>query len=125
MSFKSRLKDARQTQKLTQKEVAALIGVAKSTYAGYESGNSEPDMDRIVKLVTVLNVDPNYLFQDEMEKASPSANDEVDAGLKHIYENYAVLNQEGRDKLIDYSDDLVSSGRYIKTNTTGALEKQA
>ncbi len=63
--FKDRLKEARQAAKLTQAQVASAIGVAKSTYAGYETGNSEPDLGKIEKLLETLRVDANYLWQDE------------------------------------------------------------
>lgn len=66
MSFQSRLLDARKHAGLTQAQLAERIGIAKSTYTGYEKGTSEPDMKRTILLMRVLNVDANYLWQDEM-----------------------------------------------------------
>ena len=43
MSFSQRLKEARLAKGYTQQEVADQIGVAKSTYSGYENGFREPD----------------------------------------------------------------------------------
>lgn len=37
-----------------------------------------------------------------------------------IIENFRVLNEEGQEKLFDYSDDLVSSRKYIKEKTVSA-----
>lgn len=34
-----------------------------------------------------------------------------------LLENFRVLNEEGQEKLFDYSDDLVSSRKYIKEKT--------
>ena len=67
MAFKDRLREARKLKGLTQKEVAEKIGVATSTYTGYETGKSEPYMCYIFKLLSVLDVDANFLFQDESE----------------------------------------------------------
>lgn len=34
----------------------------------------------------------------------------------HMIALYRELNHEGREKLIDYADDLVASGKYIKSD---------
>lgn len=75
MALEDRIKEARKNNGLTQQQAANMIGVAKSTWAGYESGNSTPDIDKIVKIMDVLGVDANYLWQDykqEETKKSPA-----------------------------------------------------
>lgn len=69
MPFKERIKQARVNMKMTQEQLGIHIGVAKSTITGYEKGNSEPDVMKIQKIMDVLNVDANFLFQDEMRLA--------------------------------------------------------
>ena len=66
--FNNRLREARLRANLTQAQLADAIGVAKSTLTGYELGNSEPDMNKIEQFMSVLKVDANFLFQDEMAK---------------------------------------------------------
>lgn len=34
----------------------------------------------------------------------------------HMMALYRKLNQEGQEKLLDYADDLVASGKYIKSD---------
>ena len=72
MSFGSRIKEARINKKLTQEALGKLIGVAKSTITGYEKGTSHPDEGKIIALMNVLDVDANYLWQDEMSTVDPS-----------------------------------------------------
>lgn len=75
MALEDRIKEARKLAHLTQQQASSLIGVAKSTWAGYESGNSTPDIDKLVKIMDVLHVDANYLWQDynqEETKKSPA-----------------------------------------------------
>lgn len=74
MAFEDRLKEARKAAKLTQEQAALKIGVAKSTWAGYESGNSQPDTLKIAKIMDALKVDANFLWQDyfDIEKAPAS-----------------------------------------------------
>lgn len=38
---------------------------------------------------------------------------------------YRKLNSEGQSKLLDYADDLVSSGKYIKSSPSDLGQKQA
>lgn len=68
MAFHDRLKQARERADLTQAQVAQLLGIAKSTYSGYETGKSEPSMNTIANLMRILNASPEYLWQDEMEE---------------------------------------------------------
>ena len=73
MALEDRIKEARKHAGLTQEQAARCIGVAKSTWAGYEIGNSQPDIAKLVKIMEVLNVDANYLWQDyRNEKNSPA-----------------------------------------------------
>ncbi len=67
MAIKDRIKEARQNKHLTQEQLASKIGVAKSTLAGYETGIREPGVEIIGKIMCVLNVDANYLWQDEVD----------------------------------------------------------
>lgn len=97
--FKERLREARLSAGFTQERLAERIGVAKSTLTGYEKGNSEPDMSKIEKIMAVLKVDANFLFQDEMRRGNchtqPLSRDEY----KHIL-TYRALDDHGKD-LVD------------------------
>jgi transcriptional regulator with XRE-family HTH domain len=67
MSFSSRIRQARKEKGLTQEELGAAMGIAKSTVAGYERGTSHPGEEIIIKLMSALGVDANFLWQDEMK----------------------------------------------------------
>ena len=68
--FKDRLREARLSRGMTQGELAVRIGVVKSTVAGYETGRSEPNMEKFAQIMAVLNVDANTLLRDEMAEES-------------------------------------------------------
>lgn len=61
-NFNENLKTARERKNMTQKEVADSIGVAKSTYSLYESGQREPNVQTIKKISDVLNVSADELL---------------------------------------------------------------
>lgn len=67
MAFYDRLKEGRVNAGLTQEQLAEKLGVAKSTLSGYESGNREPTIATIAKALEILDIDANFLYQDEME----------------------------------------------------------
>lgn len=68
MAFHDRLKQAREKAELTQAQVASMLGIAKSTYSGYETGKSEPSMNNIANMMRLFEVSPEFLWQDEMEE---------------------------------------------------------
>lgn len=66
-NFNENLKEARLKSGYSQKEVAEKIGVAKSTYSLYESGNREPNVDTIKKISDILKVSADTLLGLEEE----------------------------------------------------------
>lgn len=114
MGFKDSLKTARLNAGMTQQSLGEIIGVAKSTITGYEKGNSEPDMGKLQKIIQALKVDANFLFQDEMKIAQSENN--FDDHLGKLVNNYTQLNEEGKEKVLNYVEDLVEIGKYKKNS---------
>ena len=93
--FKDRLREARLNRNMTQSELAARIGVVKSTVAGYETGRSEPNMEKFAQIMSVLNTDANTLLRDEMAAASPDTKPLSDEA-QLIAEKFDRLDGHGR-----------------------------
>lgn len=72
-NFNENLKEARIKSGLSQKEVSENIGVAKSTYSLYESGNREPNVNTIKKIADVLNVSADTLLGIDEEPTAMAA----------------------------------------------------
>lgn len=60
--FHENLKIARERKNISQKELAEIIGVAKSTYSLYESGNREPNVQTIKRIADALNTSADELL---------------------------------------------------------------
>lgn len=60
--FNENLRAARERKGMTQKDIADSIGVAKSTYSLYESGNREPNVQTIKRIADILNVSADELL---------------------------------------------------------------
>ncbi|MBR6568691.1 MAG: helix-turn-helix transcriptional regulator [Clostridia bacterium] len=108
------LRILRKSFKLTQQEVADILGVDRSTYTFYEAGKSTPTKENMIKLCDIYNVTVGYLLG--VEKNCPelkvaSRSDRVDEGtegLSEISRNekflimaYRSLDSEKKDQLID------------------------
>lgn len=66
-----RMKDKRKSMGYTQKEVADKIGIARTTYAMYESENRDPDTKTLENLADFYGVSTDYLLgRDVPEWAS-------------------------------------------------------
>lgn len=92
MAIKDRIKEARINKKYTQEQLATLIGVAKSTVTGYEKGNSEPSIETMGKIMSALDVDANFLWQDETDFPIQVSYTE----MEHV-KKYRALDDHGKD----------------------------
>ncbi len=59
----TRLKELRERKLLSQRELAALSGVSRTTLARLESGEDEPQPRTVRKLVAALGVEPAELWE--------------------------------------------------------------
>lgn len=57
-----RLKNLRTDAKMTQQDVAQLLGVERSTYVKYERGQSDPPTATLVRLADYFGVTVDYLI---------------------------------------------------------------
>lgn len=62
VEFGERLRKLRKQKKLTQKQLASLIGVKNSIISFYEVGDRIPSPEILIKLSTVLGVTSDYLL---------------------------------------------------------------
>lgn len=55
------LKSLRKGAGLTQKETAQIVGTARQTYAGYESGEHEPSIELLIRIANIYSVTMDYI----------------------------------------------------------------
>lgn len=113
MSVGTRIKERRKYLNMTQSQLAERLGITKGAVANYERGLSSPKAEILYGLFELLKCDANYIFQDYIPREYLSPEME-------LHNSIADLNSEGRHKLKDYMDDLVSSGRYAARKDGGA-----
>lgn len=62
----SRIKELRHKNKFTQAELAAKVGVTKSTIAAYENDSRQPSYDVLIKMATVFKVSIDSLLLNRL-----------------------------------------------------------
>lgn len=64
LDLKLRLRDIRKRQVMSQEELAAAAGVARSTIVRLEKGEAEPNFVTLRKLAAALKVDARDLIDE-------------------------------------------------------------
>lgn len=96
MTIGQRLKEARLQRGMTQPELAEAVGVTKGAIGNYETDLSSPKEPILIKLMEVLRIDANYLYQDYITSASPLSPDE-----EHLLSLWRGANDQARSDVID------------------------
>lgn len=122
MSIGTRMKERREELGITQTQLAEMIGVTKGAVGNYETDANSPKASIMYKVFTALQCDANYLYQDEMKEPESKMLPVEERSLLKLFRQ---LNDEGQEKLTDYADDLVQSGKYIKSSEIQLGEKEA
>ncbi len=132
MSLEEILRQFRESEDLSMQEFADRCGLSKGYISMLEKGhhpqNSRPlvpSINTIRHLADGMNISVDALLSAMDADTIVSINnpapnhDEYDLTYneQQLIRNYRDLNQEGKEKLLDYSEDLVSGGRYKKSGS--------
>lgn len=90
------LRQYRESAEITQKEVAALLGVTESAYRSYELGDRKISVDQLVKLAAIYHTSVDVLIGNSEPVSEPT----VVSG---------TFTQEQSEKIIKYAE-LVKKG---------------
>lgn len=127
IEFGKRVKAARKKKKLTQVQLADIIGKKEATIRKYENGTIEAPWNVIEDIATALDVSPFDLtvdvdqlrsdvkLQDEIEKAFGKK------GLQ-LLNDFDLLNSVGQDKACEYLSDLTLNPKYKKEPSSAATD---
>ena len=89
-----RLKEVRKSAGLTQREVAAVVGVNQNTYSYWENGKTRIDSESLAKLSKLFGVTTDYLLDEIPYKST----------IDSINDNSAVRSDE--EKLLGVYNSL-------------------
>ena len=94
LSFGEKIKLARKSKKLTQKQLAEKIGAAHNSISDWENNTNKPDPNTIELLCGVLEITPNYLLAVSSEDFTPAE--------KLLIKQYRELDTHGKE-MVDFT----------------------
>ena len=97
-------------RKTNANELAKKAGVNPQTiYSTIARNSSKIEIDTLIKLSKALGVNPEYFSDMDDNIVNPK--------IQKLQYDISKLNSEGLDKVIDYVNDLIATGQYIKTSS--------
>ena len=113
-SFSKRLKKLREVNQMTQGQLGDLINTTRQSISNYEMGKREPDYVTLEALADIFNVDMNYLLgkTDKTTYIPSTSHRQLSKNEENLINSFNMLNNEGKEKVLNYTQDLVDSGKY-------------
>lgn len=116
LNFGNRLKQLRISKKLTQQDLAKLMGLSRATIAGYEASGKQPDQEKTLWLADYFQVSTDYLLGRTDSPTPPSTQDPADEHnydqelkdfindreLNHYFSDYGAWTEEEKKNLLNY-----------------------
>lgn len=103
-------------RKVKPNTVCAELGYSSATSTHWKNG-SIPKGDVLLTLADYFHCSVDYLLgREEIQKAVPAELGTDDEQKNRLISNYDKLNDKGQRKLAEYSDDLVDTKKYVKSN---------
>ncbi|MDR0630584.1 MAG: helix-turn-helix domain-containing protein [Holosporales bacterium] len=104
----SKIKIRRKTLKITQKQLADLIGVTFQQVQKYESGKNRIGLSTFIKICYSLRINPNYffdtfVFNDETVNIDTNLEQKLLAVFRSINSNHV------KSKIINLVETIASS----------------
>ncbi len=129
MSLHDRIKEARIKKGLTQEQLGELVGVAKTTITGYEK-NREPTAAKVGEIADALNVDVNFLYQDEVKEKRENNVSLEELSMVKKYRFISTHSPDGAgvvdtvlNSMYSLAKKLKEQGEQIQKTDTEASEK--
>ncbi len=124
MSIGNKIKEYREANKMTQKDIAEILGVEPGTISKYESGMIEPNIESLKRLADTFNITVDELIKDEDKFDVSKINvletlrEQKEMGLKgNLYHNTQIIFAYNTNH-IEGSTLTEDQTRYIfETNT--------
>lgn len=69
---RNRMRDLREDAELSQAELAKALGIAQTTYSGYERGFREPSLDMLCQIADFFHTSTDYLLCRTDNPAPPA-----------------------------------------------------
>ena len=107
MTFSKRLKEIREANDYSRKDLAAALNVSDTTISNYENANREPDLKTLIQISEYLNVSVDYLLGQTDVNIRPNDIEKIyckDLSTGQLLNKLLNLNPQSRRLLIEMLD---------------------
>lgn len=101
MNFNTRLKQLRLKNKLTQSELANILGLKPTAISNYESQRNEPSFEKLIALSKYFDVSCDYLL-GITDAYLPVGGEVLDKDIVEFFDLYQQLTPENAEELRNY-----------------------
>ncbi len=106
MNFNARLKQLRQKHKLTQSELAEILGLKPTAISNYESERNEPSIEKLIVLSQYFEVSCDYLL-GVTDSYLPIGGEILDKDIVELFDLYQQLSPENVAEIKNYARYLI------------------
>lgn len=111
--FGNNIRYLRKLKNMSQDELAEKLGYKSfTTIQKWESGKSEPNLKKLNELSNIFDVDIDKLATTDLSIENNEVKTNYSFKDERILEPFNQLTEEGKQKAISYTQDLVDSGKY-------------
>lgn len=103
----SRIAELRKRQKLNQKQLGSIIGVAQNTISNWETGKREPDHESLKKMADFFGVSVDCLLGRD-EKKPPTKIDEGQLD-EQLIQRLRSLTAEEQSRVDAFVQGMIAS----------------
>ncbi len=106
MKFNLRLKQLRQKNKLTQGELADILGLKPTAISNYESERNEPSFDKLISLSKYFDVSCDYLL-GVTDSYLPVGGEVLDKDIVEFFDLYKQLSPDSVAEIKNFAKYLL------------------
>lgn len=118
-TFGERIRQARESKKMLQSDLAAAVGVKSSAViSNWEKDINKPDAEKIIKLCHVLGISAAWLLDYY-------GAEDLNAIEHDLLFGFRELNEEGQQIALDTVRGLIASGHYKKADSAAGVGESA
>jgi transcriptional regulator with XRE-family HTH domain len=100
---------------VTAKQLSEKLKIGKNQFKYWKDNGNIPNGETLISLADYFDCSVDYLLgRKETKKAAVLPVESSDTKKEQLIKNYELLNDEGQEDLLDYSEMLASNPRKIK-----------
>ena len=120
------LRELRERKKLYQKDVSAALGIDRTTYAKYETGDSEPSFEILKRIARFYDVSIDYLLDYEIQCQKTKKKPPVilTPDEERLIASFLNFNRKGREKVLEEIYLMEAAGIYKNDHRPAGMDSE-